>query len=606
MKRLLSGIILALLVVSMLASTFTVGTTELENTGVNDKTKKTNPDSQTLSEPPPTEWNKTYGGTGDDLAYALVQTSDGGYALAGRTTSLGAGSDDFWLVKTDSAGNALWNKTYGGAGDDEAYALVQTSDGGYALTGYTNSFGAGDYDFWLVKTDSTGNMQWNKTYGGTNREYAYALVQTSDGGYALAGCTYSFGAGSADFWLVKTDSTGNMMWNKTYGGTSYDLAYALVQTSDGGYALAGYANSFGAGSDDFWLVKTDSAGNMQWNKTYGGTILDEACALVQTSDGGYALAGRTASFGAGRTDFWLVKTDSTGNMQWNTTYGGTWDDVVFALVRTSDGGYALAGQTNSFGAGSDDFWLVKTDSAGNALWNKTYGGTNGDYAFALVQTSDGGYALAGCTDSFGAGDYDFWLVKVGPPPLLGHDVAVTNVTSSKIVVCQGFNCCDINVTVANQGSYTETFNVTVYVIDTDTDNTTGIATFVNVTLAIYNSTNLTFDWNTTGFAKGSYTPSAYAEPVPDETDIDNNNFTGGLMRVSMVGDLTGGSANAWDFVPDGVVDGSDLSIVARCFGSWPAAKPPLIWNPNCDVNNDGVVDGSDLAIVARHFGEYDR
>ncbi len=261
-------------------------------------------------------WNETYGGASYDTARSVVRTSDGGYALTGSTGSFGVGGTDFWLVKTDPAGNAQWNKTYGGTGLslDDAYALVQTSDGGYALAGYTNSFGAGDYDFWLVKTDSSGNAQWNKTYGGTSVDCAYALVQTSGGGYALAGITNSFGAGSWDFWLVKADSLGNAQWNKTYGGTTDDYANDLVQTSDGGYVLTGETGSFGAGGGDSWLVKTDSAGNMMWNKTYGGINTDGAYALVQTGDGGYALAGYTRSYGAGNSDFWLVKTDANGNI----------------------------------------------------------------------------------------------------------------------------------------------------------------------------------------------------------------------------------------------------------------------------------------------------
>jgi len=361
--------------------------------------------------------NKTYGGTGYERASALVQTADGGYALAGWTESLGGGGFNFWLVKTDSAGNEQWNKTYGGTDNDCAWALVQTADGGYALAGETYSFGAGGGwpDFWLVKTDAVGNEQWNKTYGGTDDDLAWALVQTADGGYALAGYTFSLGAGDSDFWLVKTDSAGNEQWNKTYGGTSIEEAWALVQTADGGYALGGWTFSFGFGGGDFWLVKTDSAGNEQWNKTYGGESYDQAFTMVQTADGGYALAGQTQSFGAGGPmDFWLVKTDAAGNEQWNKTYGGTDDEEVHALVQTADGGYALAGETWSLGGGGFNSWLVKTDAVGNEQWNKTYGGTEADWAEALVQTADGGYTLAGVTDSFGAGWDDFWLVVTDP------------------------------------------------------------------------------------------------------------------------------------------------------------------------------------------------
>jgi len=258
--------------------------------------------------------------------------------------------------------------------------------------------------------------EWNKTYGGANSEVARSVIQTSDGGYLLAGQTQSFGAGGTDFWLVKTDSMGNMEWNKTYGGTKNDIAFSVVETSDGGYVLTGRTNSFGLGIADFWLIKVDSSGDHQWNKTYGGTGVDAARCVVQTSDGGYILAGFTESFGAGGQDGWLIKTDSMGNMEWNKTYGGTGVDAARCVVQTSDGGYILAGETNSFGAGDSDFWLIKTDSMGNMEWNKTYGGTKNDVLNSVAKTGDGGYALAGFTESFGAGGQDGWLIKVASPP----------------------------------------------------------------------------------------------------------------------------------------------------------------------------------------------
>jgi hypothetical protein len=358
-------------------------------------------------------WSQTYGGTEKDGALSLVQTSDGGYAMVGYTRSFGAGEDDFWLIKTDEAGNMQWNRTYGGAGSDIAFSLIETSDGGYALVGYTASFGAGSDDFWFVKTDSSGNMEWNRTYGGTDGDYAFSLVETSDGGYTIAGYTRSYGAGRDDFWLIKVDSSGNAEWNQTYGGWDDEGTISLVQTSDGGYALAGMTESFGHGSDrdDFWFVKTDSSGNMEWNQTYGGTIREYGFCLVQTSDGGYAFAGTTCSFGAGNHDSWLVKTDAFGNMEWNQTYGGADADGSSSMIHTTDGGYVLAGSTNSFGAGEYDFWLIKTDEAGNMQWNRTYGGAGSDIASSLIETSDGGYAIAGYTYSVGAGNSDAWLVK---------------------------------------------------------------------------------------------------------------------------------------------------------------------------------------------------
>ena len=235
-------------------------------------------------------WSKTFGGADYDLAWSIVQTSDGGYALAGVTGSYGAGGGDFWIVKTDSSGNEEWSKTFGGERDDWARSVIQTSDGGYALAGGTDSYGAGGEDFWIVKTDSSGNEEWSKTFGGENDDWAYSVVQTSDGGYVLAGSTMSYGAGGEDFWLVKTDSSGNEEWSKTFGGVNRDWARSVIQTSDGGYALAGG-----------WLLKTDSSGNEEWSKTFGGANGGTAWSIVQTSDGGYALAGGSGA------NFWLVK-----------------------------------------------------------------------------------------------------------------------------------------------------------------------------------------------------------------------------------------------------------------------------------------------------------
>jgi len=204
-------------------------------------------------------------------------------------------------------------------------------------------------------------VEWNQTYGEENRDGAKSLVVTSDGGYAIATTTGSFDAGNGDFWLVKTDANGNMEWNQAYGGASTEVAKSLIQINEEGFALVGSTNSFGVGREDFWLVKTDMNGNMEWNRTYGGTEGDVALSLVLTSNGGFAIAGYTYSFGVGKTDFLLVKTDAHGNMDWNQTHGGAGYDYLSSMVETSDGGYALVGYTGSFGARAYDFWLVKTD-----------------------------------------------------------------------------------------------------------------------------------------------------------------------------------------------------------------------------------------------------
>ena len=308
---------------------------------------------------------RTYGGTNWDVAHSVQQTSGGGYIVAGRTDSFGAGGPDVFLIKTDAFGNVQWAKTYGGTSWDEAYSVRQTLDGGYIVAGWTNSFGAGGADILLIKTNASGNVQWAKTYGGTSNDYAYFVQQTSDGGYIVASRTESFGAGLIDFILIKTDASGNVQWAKTYGGTNNEWVHSVQQTSDGGYIVAGHTASFGAGIFDLLLIKTDANGNIQWAKTYGGTGYDYASSVQQTSDGGYIVAGSTYSFGAGDADILFIKTNASGNVQWAKTYGGMGREDASSVQQTSDGGYIVAGSTASFGAGSRDIFLIKTDANGN-------------------------------------------------------------------------------------------------------------------------------------------------------------------------------------------------------------------------------------------------
>jgi uncharacterized delta-60 repeat protein len=367
---------------------------------------------------------KTYGGTGSEVAYSVQQTSDGGYILAGYKYSFGAGGDDFFLIKTDANGNIIWAKTYGGTDYDYAYSVQQTSDGGYIVAGFTRSFGAGYNDIFLIKTDANGNIIWAKTYGGIYTDSATSVQQTSDGGYIVTGSTYSFGAGGYDIFLIKTDANGNIIWAKTYGGTNDDRASSVQQTSDGGYIVAGYTRSFGAGGDDFFLIKTDANGNIQWAKTYGGTNYDVAYSVHQTSDGGYIVAGRTGSWAY---NIFLVKTDANGNIQWAKIYGGTFNDVAYSVHQTSDGGYIVAGTTWSFGAGAVDIFLIKTDANGNIIWAKTYGEIDWDKAYSVHQTSDGGYIVAGLIETFDA-SYNIFLIKTDANGNIGSCSIVQNVS----------------------------------------------------------------------------------------------------------------------------------------------------------------------------------
>jgi hypothetical protein len=512
-------------------------------------------------------WNKTYGGAGEDTAYSAAQTPDGGHVLAGYTYSFGDGGADFWLAKTDYFGNMESNKTYGGSGNDKAHSVTRTRDGGYATLGTTDSFGVGASDFWLVKTDSSGNMLWNRTYGGAGDDDAWSIKETTDGYLVLAGWTTSFGAGSGDFWLIKTDQYGNMLWNKTYGGGLFEAAYCVQQTSDAGFALLGSTYSFGDGGADFWLVKTDAAGNEQWNKTYGGTADDFGFSLVETEDG-YALAGSASSFGAGVYDFWLVKTDQLGNAMWNKTYGGTGYDEAWSIMQTPNKEYVLTGWTESIGSGSSDCWLVVTNALGDVQWNVTWGGTNNDYAYSALQAYDGNFILAGETQSFGAGSGDFLSAKI-----------LAASTILKTVVGQGFSM-SINATVTNLPILAETFNVTAWI------NTTNIGV-QSVTLASKASAIITFTWNTTSYAKGNYTMSVVADVAPNETYT----LIEGWVTVTIPGDIEGNFK----------VQLADLVSLAQAYGSQPGDPN---WNANTDIDGNNIVGLSDLVTLANHYGQH--
>lgn len=358
-------------------------------------------------------WTKTFGGTNIDAAYAIEENADEGYIIAGYTRSYGTASGrNLWLFRTAKNGDLIWNKTFGGNIDDEAAAVKQTLDGGFIAAGYTSSFGAGAKDVFVVRTDSAGNEVWSRAFGGTSDEEAYALEVLPDGGFIIACATSSATAGSRDGWLIRLTSAGNILWDKKFGGLSTDGFRGVQRTSDNGFILTGWTASDGAGIlGNAWLLKTDSSGNILFSKNFGGSDADRGLSVQQIADGGYILTGYTASTGAGLDDMYLIRTDASGNQVWAKTYGSTGRDYGNAVKQTADGGFLIAGYTLSYGAGSEDLWLVKTDSAGNQLWHKTYGGTASDVANSMDLTTDGGYVVVGYTLSSGAGVHDAWLLR---------------------------------------------------------------------------------------------------------------------------------------------------------------------------------------------------
>jgi hypothetical protein len=313
------------------------------------------------------------------------------------------------FIFTVSHAQIMFQKTYGGTGTEYGGVGKQTFDGGYFICGRTNSFGTGGVKIYFVKTDSVGSISWSKIYGGTVGEWGNDAQQTIDGGYIIAGTTGSFGLPSGNVYLIKTNSLGNTEWSKTYGGISDESAFAVQQTNDSGYILTGYSYSSGVGNVNFFVIKTNAIGDTLWTKSIGGNN-DYSFSIQQTSDGGFIVLGETFLLGIGDKDVYLIKLDSNGNLMWSKTYGGTQYDRGYSIQQTNDGGYIITGQTQ-FGTGDVDVYLIKTNNLGNILWSRTYGGSGAEFGLSVQQTIDDGYIIGGYTNSFGSGDYDFYLIK---------------------------------------------------------------------------------------------------------------------------------------------------------------------------------------------------
>jgi len=356
---------------------------------------------------------KTFGGSGADHGTDIKKTSDGGYIIVGYTTSFGAGSSDVYLIKIDASGNSTWQRTFGGTGQDVGYCVNQTSDGGYIISGYTTSWG--EYEAYLIKTNANGNTVWQKRYGNTtSANYGFDVKQTSDDGYIVVGKS-QFHRDSPVFryqrkvFVMKTDANGNNTWQKWFGTGSYDYATS-VQEADDGYIISGMVRPSGMSSSSIYLIKTDINGNTVWQKRYysSGSVSNDIHKITD----GYILAGATTGWRQG----FLLETDTDGNSStgWWMGYGGTGYDQFDSMAKTFDGGYIAAGYTRSFGAQGQDIYFVKTDSSGNSLWQRQFGGSDDDWIEGIQQGNDGGYAMVGVTKSFGSGSKDIILIMTDP------------------------------------------------------------------------------------------------------------------------------------------------------------------------------------------------
>lgn len=394
------------------------------------------------------ELKNMFGGTATELAYSSVKTSDGGHIAAGSTTSSNGdvtghqGNQDFWVTKFDKKGNLQWQKTFGGSGDDQARSIITTADGGYAITGNTSSndgnisLNQGDFDYWVVKIDASGNLQWQKTYGGSGNDMAYSMIQSPDGTYAVTGQSSSNNGnvtgnlGGHDFWIVKLDNTGNILWEKSVGTSSTESSLSIINSSTNGFIVSGYTyppNGF----PDFFITKLSSAGAVEWQRTYGGSNTEICTQIISSSDGGYVATGYTDSNDGsitsnhGSYDFWLLKIDESGNIQWQKTYGGTGDDRAYSVIQTSDGGYAIGGSSTSNDGdvvsnhSLMDFWIVKVSNTGVIQWNKNIGGNGNDQCNSIIQEANGDYIVTGFSNSGNreiarpvAGGTDFLVVRL--------------------------------------------------------------------------------------------------------------------------------------------------------------------------------------------------
>ena len=363
-----------------------------------------------------TIWTKTFGSKYSEAGRSVCETTDGGYIVAGFTYSFGEGYSDVYLLKTDSTGNEVWMKTYGGEGWDYGYSVCQTQDGGYAVAGYTSSFGAGLKDVYLIKTDSYGDTLWTKTIGGPKVDVGRSICETENGDLVICGFTQSEGNGEEDVYLIKTASNGELLWTKTYGYSRSETGQDVCVTNDGGLIIVGShgTENLNTGNQDFYLIKTDENGIITWQNNYGNSTsphpFDWANSVCLKADGGFIAAGNSDAVSP--FEAYVVNTDAEGNEIWKKNYGERFYDYGNSIAITSEGNLILCGATKNNETEDKNLYLTMLTPDGEIIWSRTYGGSSPDWGSSVCMSKDGNMIITGHTGSYGAGDFDVWLMKV--------------------------------------------------------------------------------------------------------------------------------------------------------------------------------------------------
>ncbi len=373
-----------------------------------------------FAQPPDSLWSRTFGGGADDRMSCVIECRDSCLILIGFSVNPYTGNTDGWMIRTDTDGNMQWQRKYHGSYSQYTIHGQEILDGGYVLAGFlrSNRLPTTHFhdDFFLARTDSRGVMIWSKYYGGPYDDRCYYVQQLPEEGFILVGYVGTDG-NQTDGWIVKTNTNGDTMWTHRFGDSERNEFFCGQQTSDGGYVLAGQSWLGWGQRSDFWLVRTNEAGDEQWSRTYGGYDNETCRSVFETSDGGFILGGTTRSFGAGSADIWLLKTDSEGDSLWSRTHGLGRSETCFSMRRTLDLGYLISGTTYSFDdihPGVADGWILRVNMNGDSLWSVALRGWGTDVLTDGIQTAAGSYMTTGNTDSWSAGGYDGWLVKFAP------------------------------------------------------------------------------------------------------------------------------------------------------------------------------------------------